>query len=224
MKIHIIKNLNVMVRSQDNRNRTGRIVVFTRAGGGKKNYKKIDFWKKLKNIPAKILTIEPDAFRNAYVSLICYKTGLLSYIISSYKSEIGDIIISSNKFFNYGIGDTLLLCNIKVGATINNIELYPGNGSKLCRAAGTFAKILKSDKIRGFSLLKLSSGEERLISHKSCATIGMVSNKLYRVENVYFKAGIKKNLGFRSKVRGIAKNPVDHPNGGKNKRWFSFCW
>jgi large subunit ribosomal protein L2 len=161
-----------------------------------------------------VLRIEYDPNRTAFIALLGYKTGVLSYIIAPENLKVGDLLISGLNTENR-LGNFTQILNIPIGAIIHNLELYPGNGSILCRSAGTKAQII-SKLENGYSLIKLNSGEQRKFSLFCRASLGQVSN----IENKhinYGKAGKSRWLGILPTVRGVAKNPVDHPHGGRTK-------
>ena len=207
------------------RNNLGRICSFKKGGGNFRKYRIIDFKRNLLNIIGIVRRIEYDPNRSAYIALICYKNGLISYIIAVEGLCVGDQIInydslenfdSSNNivsFFN--LGNSLLLKDIPVGSIISNIELKVGFGACFCRAAGTFGIVLNKYKINKqyYILIRLSSNTEYLILENARAVIGMVSNSINRLRNLK-KAGVSRNKGIRPTVRGVAMNPIDHPHGG----------
>jgi large subunit ribosomal protein L2 len=218
-----MRNFKISVRSASGRNSKGRLTAHRKGGGLKKIYKIINFSCGLYNIPGIVRSIEYDSFRSSFVSLILYKNGLLTYILSVKGLNVGDIIFSSNNSFIYKNGDTLPLKFIQIGTFVHNIELYVGAGGVLIRAAGSSAKILRQTEF--FTILRLRSGEERLFVNGCKATVGVLSNGGHKLVK-FFKAGIMRNLGIRPTVRGIAMNPVDHPNGGRSKggRPFTDRW
>nr|YP_010453688.1 ribosomal protein L2 [Ephedra strobilacea]QXG18461.1 ribosomal protein L2 [Ephedra strobilacea]QXG18528.1 ribosomal protein L2 [Ephedra strobilacea] len=192
------------------RNKKGIITVRHRGGGHKRLYRQIDFRRKEKDIYGKIVTIEYDPNRNAHISLICYKNGKKSYILSPRGIMIGDTILSGPKA-SILIGNALPLTNIPVGTTIHNIETTHGKGGQVARAAGTIAKLIAKEGQS--AVLKLPSGELRLIPYNCSATVGQVGN-IRSNNKIFSKAGSKRWIGKRSEVRGIVMNAVDHPHGG----------
>jgi large subunit ribosomal protein L2 len=206
-----IKKLSFGKKNSGGRNNQGRITSFHRGAGNKNKYRIIDFKRSLFNIPAQVKRIEYDPNRSAFIALLNYYNGVLSYIIAPKDLNQGDIIISGEKV-DIKPGNAMILQNIPEGTLIHNIEINPGSGGLLMRAAGTYAKLLKKDKT-GYALIRLSSHEERLISLKCMATIGIVSNP--EKKNIKLgKAGVSRWLNIRPIVRGVAKNPIDHPHGG----------
>ena len=204
-----IKGLVKGKNSSGGRNNLGRITVYGKSRGAKKKYRIIDF-KRTKELSATVERFEYDPNRSANIALIKYDDNEYSYIIALENLKIGDKIISSNSA-EIAIGNCMQLKNIPVGIVISNIELKPNKGAQLARSAGTSATIVNKDS--GKVSIKLRSGEVRIVEGECKATIGAVSNA--DKKNVKLgKAGRKRWLGFRPKVRGVAKNPVDHPHGG----------
>ncbi len=204
-----IKGLVKGKNSSGGRNNLGRITVYGKSRGAKKKYRIIDF-KRTKELSATVERFEYDPNRSANIALIKYDDNEYSYIIALENLKIGDKIISSNSA-EIAIGNCMQLKNIPVGIVISNIELKPNKGAQLARSAGTSATIVNKDS--GKVSIKLRSGEVRIVEGECKATIGTVSNA--DKKNVKLgKAGRKRLLGFRPKVRGVAKNPVDHPHGG----------
>lgn len=205
------KDLIEKIHRRKGRNNSGKITIRHRGGGHKKLYRKIDFLRKIYDIHAKVINIEYDPFRTAYIALICYATGKYKYILCSNLLKIGELIVSSKKKFVNGQGNSFPLKLIPIGNELHNIELYPDKGAQFVRSAGTFAKLISKNK--GYVLVQLPSKELRLFNENCSATIGRLSNsKNYLKKNL--KAGNTRWLGFRPKVRGSAMNPIDHPHGG----------
>nr|YP_009668352.1 ribosomal protein L2 [Scapania ciliata]QCW59127.1 ribosomal protein L2 [Scapania ciliata] len=196
------------------RNNRGVITSRHRGGGHKRLYRIIDFLRNKKNISGRIKTIEYDPNRNAYICLTNYEDGEKKYILCPRGIKIGDTIISGPTS-PISIGNTLPLTNIPLGTATHNIELTPGKGGQLVRAAGTVAKIIAKEG--QLVTLRLPSGEIRLIPQKCLATIGQMGN--VDANNLRIgKAGSKRWLGKRPKVRGVVMNPIDHPHGGGEGR------
>nr|WKR35188.1 ribosomal protein L2 [Pleurozia subinflata] len=192
------------------RNHRGIITSRHRGGGHKRLYRIIDFRRNKKNIFGEIKTIEYDPNRNAYICLTNYQDGEKRYILYPEGIHIGDSIISSTEA-PISIGNTLPLTNMPLGTAIHNIETKPGKGGQLVRAAGTVAKIIAKEG--QLVTLRLPSGEIRLIYQKCLATIGQIGNA--DINNLGMgKAGSKRWLGKRPRVRGVVMNPIDHPHGG----------
>lgn len=197
--------------SNGGRNNAGRITVRGKSRGVKKKYRIIDF-KRYDSAPTVVERLEYDPNRSAHIALIkCTSSGKYSYIIAPDKLKVGSEIISSDSSSSIEVGNCLLLQNIPVGTLVNNVELRPRKGAQLIRSAGSFATVVSKEY--GRVSLKLRSGEIRVLEDSCKATIGIVSNA--DKKNVKLgKAGRKRWLGFSPKVRGVAKNPVDHPHGG----------
>ena len=209
-----LKTLTFGKKITAGRNNLGRITSRSRGAGHKKKYRIIDFYWTKDNLKAKVERIEYDPNRSAHVALVKYEHGVFNYIIAPSKIKSGDEIISGrNKEVKEG--NCLPIKNIPTGTNIHNIELKPGAGGQLARSAGTSAQIVSKEDI--FVQIKLISGEIRLINKNCLATIGVVSNSDNK--NIKLgKAGRKRYLGFRPKVRGVVMNPVDHPHGGGEGR------
>ncbi|ABY92172.1 MAG: 50S ribosomal protein L2 [Caldanaerobacter subterraneus] len=204
------KSLVVTLTKTGGRNVYGRITVRHRGGGHKRKYRIIDFKRDKDGIPGKVAAIEYDPNRTAYIALIHYLDGEKRYIIAPYGLKVGDII-ESGENVDIKVGNALPLRNIPVGTIIHNIELIPGKGGQLVRAAGTAAQLMAKEG--DYVQVRMPSGEIRLIKADCRATIGQVSNLDH--ENVKIgKAGRSRWLGIRPTVRGSAMNPVDHPHGG----------
>lgn len=206
------------------RNSFGRICSFKKGGGAKQKYRIIDFVRNIFNIFGIIRRIEYDPNRNAFIALVCYKNGIISYIIAVENLKVNNTIINYyNVYTIFDIktlnGSSLLLKNIAPGLLISNIEKKPGLGACFCRAAGTFAIVLNKYKIydKIYILVRLPSGVEYLLLDNCRAVLGIVSNSNYRLVS-WKKAGVSRNKGIRPTVRGVAMNPVDHPHGGGEGR------
>lgn len=208
------KSLLVSLNKKSGRNNQGKITVRHRGGGAKKKYRIIDFKRNKDGIPGKVATIEYDPNRNAFISLIHYVDGEKRYIIVPKGLEVG-MMIESGPNADIKVGNALPLMSIPVGTVIHNIELKPGKGGQLVRAAGTSAQILgREDR---YVLVRLQSGEVRRVLGTCRATIGEVGNADYSLVNVG-KAGKTRHRGVRPTVRGSVMNPVDHPHGGGEGR------
>lgn len=192
------------------RNNQGKITIRHRGGGHKRQYRIIDFKRNKYYIKGIVKTIEYDPNRNANIALIFYQDGEKRYILHPEHLKINDCIYAG-KFISISIGNSLPLKNIPLGSEIHNIELIPGKGGQLIRAAGTFAKILAKKK--NYVIIRLASKEIRLINSECCATLGKLSNFSYN-KIISGKAGRTRWLGIRPTVRGSAMNPIDHPHGG----------
>jgi large subunit ribosomal protein L2 len=213
-KVEPEKSLTVSNHRAKGRNNKGRITIRHKGGGHKRLYRLIDFKRNKYDISGKVITIEYDPNRNANIALIQYLDGEKRYILHPENLKIGDTI-GSGKNLPIEIGCSLPLENIPLGTDVHNIELFPGKGGQLIRAAGSSAKILAKEN--NYVVLRLSSKEIRLFKKECYATIGKVSNSdFYNV--VLGKAGRSRWLGIRPTVRGSVMNPVDHPHGGGEGR------
>ncbi len=209
-----IKSLLKPIKSTGGRNNQGRITSRRMGGGAKRKYRIIDFKRDKFDVSAEVIRNEYDPNRSAFISLVKYEDGELRYIISPKNINLGDKIMSGNSV-EIKNGNCLPIKNIPVGTNIHNIELKPGAGAQLVRSAGSSAQIVSKEA--PFVQVKLVSGEIRHINKEAKATIGEVSNPDQK--NVKLgKAGRKRHLGFRPKVRGVVMNPVDHPHGGGEGR------
>ena len=204
------KSLLEPLNKKSGRNSYGRITVRHRGGGNRKKYRVIDFKRQRADAPAKVLTLEYDPNRSAFIALVQYEDGQKSYIIAPHGLKVGDTIVSGAAA-DIKPGNALPLSAIPTGTFIPNVELYPGKGGQLARAAGNQAQLMAKEN--GMALLRLPSGELRNVSQLCMATIGQVSNLDH--ENVKIgKAGRKRHMGWRPTVRGSVMNPNDHPHGG----------
>jgi large subunit ribosomal protein L2 len=196
------------------RNNAGRITARRRGGGHKRRYRVVDF-KRLKfDVPAKVQRLEYDPNRTAFIALVEYEDGELSYILAPQRLQVGDTVISG-KQVDVKPGNAMPLANIPVGTIVHNVEMKPGKGGQIARSAGTYVQLVGRDG--GHALVRLSSGELRLVRGECMASIGAVSNQ--DQSNIKLgKAGRKRWLGKRPSVRGVAMNPVDHPHGGGEGR------
>ena len=209
-----VKNLTKPIISTGGRNNQGRITSRRMGGGVKRKYRIIDFKRNKLDSTAEVIRNEYDPNRSAFISLLKYEDGELRYIISPKNLNIGDKIISGTNV-EIKNGNCMPLKNIPVGTSIHNIELKPGAGAQLIRSAGSTAQIVSKED--PFVQIKLVSGEIRHINKESKATIGEVSNPDQKNMKLG-KAGRKRYLGCRPKVRGVVMNPVDHPHGGGEGR------
>lgn len=204
------KSLLAPLSNKSGRNSYGRITVRHRGGGNRKKYRIIDFKRQKMDTPATVLTIEYDPNRSAFIALVQYEDGEKRYIIAPNGLKVGDVVVSGAEA-DIKPGNALPLANIPVGTFIHNVELYPGKGAQLARAAGNMAQLMAKEN--GMALLRLPSGELRNVSATCMATVGQVSNIDH--ENVKIgKAGRKRHMGWRPTVRGSVMNPNDHPHGG----------
>lgn len=210
-----LKMLTKQSSEKAGRNNIGHITVRHKSGGHKKSFRVIDFKRDKYDIEAKVERVEYDPNRSAFIALLKYSDGIFSYILAPHKLSVGDVIFSSRNLIDVKVGNAMPLGVIPIGTIIHNIELKPGCGGVVSRAAGTYAQLVGKDG--GYALIKMQSGEIRLFSLESMATIGSVSN----IDNKNIslgKAGRSRWLGIRPTVRGVVMNPVDHPHGGGEGR------
>ena len=205
-----VKALTEGLTKKGGRNNKGRITARRIGGGAKKLYRKVDFKRNRWDVPATVERLEYDPNRTAFIALIKYEDGQLSYIIAPQRLEVGDTVITSATA-DIKPGNTLPLKSIPVGTIIHNIELKPQKGAQMVRSAGTYAQLVGRDG--GYAQIKLTSGELRMVMDTCLATVGAVSNP-DNMNQVLSKAGRKRHLGKRPSVRGVVMNPVDHPHGG----------
>lgn len=192
------------------RNHHGRITVRHRGGGNRQKYRVIDWKRNKTDIPAKVAAIEYDPNRTAFIALIVYADGEKSYILAPHGLDVGDTVMAGDDV-DIDDGNCLPLANIPVGTQVHNVELNPGHGGQLVRAAGTSAQLLAKEG--RYVTLRMPSGETRMVLQNCRATVGVVSNIENEIRNIG-KAGRKRHMGRRPHVRGSAMNPVDHPHGG----------
>ena len=204
------KSLLVSLSKTGGRNNQGKITCRHIGGGHKRKYRVIDFKRNKDNIPAVVKTIEYDPNRNANICLVCYADGEKRYILAPKDIKIGYKVLSGESV-DIMPGNAMLLGNIPEGTFIHNIELVPGNGGQLCRAAGAAAQVLGQEG--KYVLVRLASGEVRKILKTCRATVGSVGNEDWNLIN-NGKAGKTRWLGVRPTVRGSVMNPNDHPHGG----------
>jgi large subunit ribosomal protein L2 len=208
------KGLSKAIKKSGGRNALGRITIRHRGGGHKRQYRIIDFKRDKTGIPAKVASIEYDPNRSARIALLHYVDGEKRYILAPLNLRVNDIV-ESGPDADIKPGNTLPLQNIPLGTYIHNIELRAGKGGQIVRSAGTYAQLMAKEN--RYALIKLPSGEVRMVLLNCKATIGQLGNVGH--ENISLgKAGRKRWLGRRPKVRGVAMNPVDHPMGGGEGR------
>ena len=192
------------------RNCYGRITSRRRGGGNKRLYRIIDFKRDKFDVPAKVFSVEYDPNRSARIALLHYADGEKRYILAPVGMSVGDMVTAGDGA-DIKPGNALPLKKIPVGTLLHNIEMHPGKGGQICRAAGTYAQLVAKEG--KYALLRLPSGEVRNILASCLATVGQVGNVMH--ENISIgEAGRNRWLGNRPKVRGVAMNPVDHPHGG----------
>ena len=208
------KSLSCGLTKNGGRNNSGRITMRRKGGGAKKLYRKIDFRRSKVDIKATVERVEYDPNRSAFIALIKYEDGELSYILAPQKLLAGDSVISSDKA-DIKPGNSMPFTGLPIGTIIHNIELKPGKGAQLARSAGVYAQFVGRD--RGYAQIKLSSGELRIVRQECRATVGAVSNPDNSNQN-FGKAGRNRHKGIRPSVRGVVMNPIDHPHGGGEGR------
>lgn len=208
------KSLTEGLRNKGGRNNNGRITARRRGGGHKRRYRIIDFKRLKHDVEATVLRLEYDPNRTAFIALIKYADGELSYILAPQRLREGDKIISGDTV-DIKPGNAMPMQNIPVGTIIHNVEMKVGKGGQIARSAGTYAQIIGKDQ--GYTQLRFNSGELRMVRAECMATVGAVSNP--DQQNIKLgKAGRKRWLGKRPSVRGVAMNPIDHPHGGGEGR------
>jgi large subunit ribosomal protein L2 len=209
-----VKSLSEGLTKSGGRNNAGRITARRRGGGHKRLYRMVDFKRRKFDVPAKVVRLEYDPNRTAFIALIEYDDGEVSYILAPQRLEAGDSVISGEKA-DIKPGNAMPLASIPVGTIVHNVEMKPGKGGQIARSAGTYVQLVGRDA--GHALLRLGSGEVRMVRAECMATIGAVSNS--DQGNIKLgKAGRSRWLGKRPSVRGVAMNPVDHPHGGGEGR------
>ena len=205
-----VKKLTVGLNKSGGRNNSGKITMWQRGGGHKRRYRIIDFKRTKLDVKGTVERIEYDPNRSAFIALIKYEDNELKYIIAPQRLAIGDNIVSSKKA-DIKPGNCMPLSSVPVGTIIHNVELKPGKGGQIARSAGSYVQLIGKDL--SYSILRLMSGEVRLVLSSCLCTIGAVSNQDNQNTN-FGKAGRNRWLGKRPSVRGVAMNPVDHPHGG----------
>ncbi len=209
-----IKGLTEGLSQSGGRNNHGRITQRRRGGGHKRRYRIIDFRRLKYNMPATVERLEYDPNRSAFIALIRYEDGEQSYILAPQRVQVGATVISGERV-DIVPGNAMPMQNIPVGTIIHNIEMKPRKGGQIARSAGAYAQLIGKDA--GYALLRLGSGEQRMVRAECMATVGAVSNPDHQNINLG-KAGRNRWLGKRPSVRGVAMNPVDHPHGGGEGR------
>ena len=209
-----VKTLTEGRSEKAGRNNHGRITAFRRGGGHKRSYRLVDFKRTKKNMTATVERLEYDPNRTAFIALIRYEDGELAYILAPQRLGPGDKVIAGERV-DVKPGNAMPLASMPIGTIMHNIEMKPGRGGQLARAAGCYAQLAGRDA--GYAILKLSSGETRMVRAECMATVGAVSNPINSNISIG-KAGRKRWLGKRPSVRGVAMNPVDHPHGGGEGR------
>jgi large subunit ribosomal protein L2 len=209
-----VKTLTEGLTKDGGRNNTGRITARRIGGGHKRRYRLVDFRRRKFDVPARVERLEYDPNRTAFIALIRYEDGELSYILAPQRLAPGDTVIAGERV-DVKPGNAMPLANMPVGTIVHNVELKPGKGGQLARSAGAYAQLVGRDM--GYAQIKLGSGELRLVRGACMATVGAVSNQ--DQSNIKLgKAGRTRWLGKRPSVRGVVMNPIDHPHGGGEGR------
>ncbi|APF37869.1 50S ribosomal protein L2 [Chelatococcus daeguensis] len=210
-----VKTLTEGKSGSGGRNNNGRVTVRFRGGGHKQSYRLVDFKRREKlGVPATVERIEYDPNRSAFIALVKYEDGTLSYILAPQRLSAGDVVMAGEQA-DIKPGNAMPLGNIPVGTIVHNVELKIGKGGALARSAGTYAQIVGRDQ--GYVILRLNSGEQRLVHGQCFATVGAVSNPDHMNISIG-KAGRSRWLGRRPHNRGVTMNPIDHPHGGGEGR------
>jgi large subunit ribosomal protein L2 len=209
-----LKELTEGLNSSGGRNNNGRITVRFRGGGHKQSYREVDFKRRKFGVNAKVERLEYDPNRTGFIALLKYDDGELAYILAPQRLAVGDIVVSG-EHVDVKPGNAMPMSNMPVGTIVHNIEFKLGKGGQLARSAGTYAQIVGRDQ--EYVILRLNSGEQRLVLGKCLATVGAVSNPDHMNISIG-KAGRKRWMGRRPHNRGVSMNPVDHPLGGGEGR------
>jgi large subunit ribosomal protein L2 len=209
-----VKSLTQGLSQKGGRSNTGRVTARYQGGGHKRTYRMVDFKRRKHDVPATVERLEYDPNRTAFIALIRYEDGELSYILAPQRLAVGDTVMAGASG-DVKPGNAMPLSAIPVGTIVHNVEMKPGKGGQIARSAGTYVQLVGRD--RGMAILRLNSGEQRLVPGACFATIGAVSNADHGNINMG-KAGRSRWLGKRPHVRGVAMNPVDHPHGGGEGR------
>lgn len=209
-----VKKLTKGLTKKGGRNNTGRITARRRGGGHKRTYRKIDFRRTKWDVAAKVVRLEYDPNRTAFIALIEYEDGEQAYILAPQRLGEGDPVIAGAKV-DVKPGNAMPLSAIPIGTIVHNVELKQGGGGKIARSAGTYVQLVGRDQ--GYAILRLASGEQRRVRAECMATVGAVSNPDNQNQTLS-KAGRARWLGKRPAVRGVAMNPIDHPHGGGEGR------
>jgi large subunit ribosomal protein L2 len=209
-----VKSLTEGLSKSGGRNNTGRVSVWHRGGGHKRTYRLVDFKRTKFGVPGTVERLEYDPNRTAFIALIKYADGELSYILAPQRLAAGDTVIADEKA-DVKPGNAMPLANMPIGTIVHNVEMKPGKGGQIARAAGAYVQLVGRDA--GYAIVRLNSGETRMVPSACMATVGAVSNP--DNSNVSLsKAGRSRWMGRKPTVRGVAMNPVDHPHGGGEGR------
>jgi large subunit ribosomal protein L2 len=209
-----VKTLTEGLNKSGGRNNHGRITAFRKSGGHKRRYRLVDFKRRKLDVPATVARIEYDPNRTAFIALIKYQDGELSYILAPQRLSVGDTVVASAQA-DVKPGNAMPMAAMPVGTIVHNVEMKVGRGGAIARSAGSYAQVLGRDGAH--VVLRLNSGEQRLVLSNCFATVGAVSNPDHM--NISLgKAGRSRWLGIKPSVRGVAMNPIDHPHGGGEGR------
>ena len=209
-----VKSLTEGLHSSGGRNNHGHTTAWWRGGGHKRTYRVIDFKRRKFGVPATVERLEYDPNRTAFIALLRYQDGELSYILAPQRLQVGDTVASGERV-DVRPGNAMPMKSIPLGTIIHNVEMKPGKGGQIARSAGAYVQLVGRDA--GMALLRLGSGEVRTVSAECMATIGAVSNP-DNSNQTFAKAGRMRWKGRRPHVRGVAMNPIDHPHGGGEGR------
>ncbi|PTW40871.1 MULTISPECIES: 50S ribosomal protein L2 [Rhodovulum] len=209
-----VKTLTEGLTKSGGRNNAGRITARRRGGGAKRLYRIVDFKRTKFDVVGTVERIEYDPNRTAFIALIRYEDGEQAYILAPQRLGVGDKVVASKKA-DVKPGNAMPFTGMPIGTIVHNVELKPGKGGQIARAAGTYAQFVGRDG--GYAQIRLSSGELRLVRQECMATVGAVSNPDNSNQNIG-KAGRNRHLGKRPSVRGVVMNPIDHPHGGGEGR------
>jgi large subunit ribosomal protein L2 len=209
-----VKALTEGLTKKGGRNNTGRITARRRGGGAKTLYRIVDFKRTKMDVPGKVIRVEYDPNRTAFIALVGYADGDQAYILAPQRLAVGDSVVASKKA-DIKPGNAMPFSALPIGTIVHNVEMKPGKGGQIARSAGTYAQFVGRDG--GYAQIRLSSGELRLVRQECMATVGAVSNPDNSNQNLG-KAGRTRHLGKRPSVRGVAMNPIDHPHGGGEGR------
>ncbi len=210
-----VKSLTEGLTKSGGRNNKGRITSFHRGGGHKRAYRTVDFRRTKHDMPATVERIEYDPNRTAFIALVKYEDGELNYILAPQRLNAGDKVVSSTRQVDVKPGNAMPLSAMPIGTIVHNVELKPGKGGQVARSAGTYVQLVGRDQ--GYALLRLKSGETRMVRSECMATVGSVSNSDHMNTSIS-KAGRSRWLGKKPVVRGVVMNPIDHPHGGGEGR------
>ena len=209
-----VKDLTEGKHSSGGRNNNGRTTVRFRGGGHKKTYRIVDFKRRKLDMPATVERLEYDPNRTAFIALVKYQDGELAYILAPQRLGVGDTVVAS-EHADVKPGNAMPMANMPIGTIIHNIEFKVGKGGQLARSAGAYAQIVGRDQ--DYVILRLNSGEQRLVLGRCMASVGAVSNPDHMNATIG-KAGRKRWMGRRPHNRGVTMNPIDHPHGGGEGR------